>query len=80
VNRSSGSVSTPDPKPRDAHTDALVNTCRQIRKLLGSAKPSPALRIAAPHLAEALPMVQALLLGIEDLADRTWLIEAQLRR
>jgi hypothetical protein len=59
--------------------DALVYTCRQIRKLLGSAKPSPALRIAAPHVADALPLVQALVLGIEDLADRTTLIEARLR-
>ena len=69
-------MSTPDP----IRDDPLVNTCRQIRKLLGSAKPSPALRIAAPHVAEALPLVQALVLGIEDLADRQTLIEAQFRR
>jgi hypothetical protein len=68
-------VSTPDPKPRDINNDALVNTCRQIRQLLGSVKPSPALRIVSPHIAAALPLVQALILGIEDLADRTRLLE-----
>lgn len=69
-------VSTPDPKiPVETNSDALVHTCRQVRKLLGSAKPSPALRIAAPHVAEALPLVAALVLGIEDLADRQTLIE-----
>ncbi len=73
-------MSTPDPRPRESNGDALVNTCRQIRKLLGSAKPSPALRIAAPNVADALPLVQALVLGIEDLADRQTLIEAQFRR
>lgn len=69
-------MSIPDPIRAD---DALVNTCRQIRKLLGSAKPSPALRIAAPHVADALPLVQALVLGLEDLADRQTLIERQFR-
>jgi hypothetical protein len=73
-------VSTPDPQPRDTHSDALVNTCRQIRKLLGTSKPSPALRIAAPKVADALPLLQALVLGIEDLADRQTVIEAQFRR
>ena len=70
-------VSTPAPI---GPNDALVHTCRQIRKLLGSAKPSPALRIAAPHVADALPLVSALILGIEDLADRQTLIESQFRR
>lgn len=73
-------MSTPDPKPLETNSDALVHTCRQIRKLLGNAKPSPSLRIVAPHLADALPLVAALLLGIEDLADRQTLIESQLRR
>ena len=57
-------------------TDALVTTCREISKLLGQAKPSPALRIAAPQIAEALPLVKALVLGLEDLVDRVALIEA----
>jgi hypothetical protein len=61
------------------NNDALVNTCRQIRKLLGSAKPSPALRVVSPQVAEALPLVQALILGIEDLADRTTQLEAGVR-
>lgn len=65
---------------RSPEPDPLVNTCRQIRKLLGSAKPSAALRIAAPHVADALPLVAALVLGIEDLADRQTLMEAQFRR
>lgn len=73
-------MSTPEPQRDRSNDDALVNTCRQIRKLLGSAKPSPALRIAAPNVAAALPLVQALVLGIEDLADRQTLIEAQFRR
>jgi len=73
-------VSTPQPTRDRSNDDPLVNTCRQIRKLLGSAKPSPALRIAAPQVADALPLVQALVLGIEDLADRQTLIEAQFRR
>lgn len=60
-------------------TDALVTTCREISKLLGQAKPSPALRIAAPQIAEALPLVKALVLGLEDLVDRVALIEASYR-
>ena len=68
-------VSTPDPNPRDFNSDALVNTCRQIRKLLVTAKPPTALRVVAPQIADALPLLQALVMGIEDLADRTRLLE-----
>lgn len=64
---------------RQVNTDALVLTCREISKLLGQAKPSPALRIAAPQIAEALPLVKALVLGLEDLVDRFALIEASYR-
>ena len=60
--------------------DALVDTCRKIRKLLGAAKPSPALRVVSPQVADALPLVAALILGVEDLADRQTLIESQFRR
>jgi len=59
--------------------EALVNTCREISKLLGQAKASPALRMAAPQLAEAVPLVKALVLGLEDLVDRVALIEASYR-
>lgn len=73
-------MSTPHPTRETNNDDPLVHTCRKIRALLGTAKPSPALRIVSPHVAEALPLVTALLLGVEDLADRQTLIEAQFRR
>lgn len=47
--------------------------------MLAQAKPSPALRVVSPHLAEALPLVKALVLGLEDLVDRVALIEARYR-
>ncbi len=60
-------------------TDALVTTCRAVSKLLAQTKPSPALRVVSPQLAEALPLVKALVLGLEDLVDRVALIEARYR-
>jgi hypothetical protein len=77
VRAASRPVSNESQKP--VTTDALVNTCREISKLLGQAKASPALRIAAPQLAEALPLVKALVLGVEHLANRVALIEAPCR-
>lgn len=67
---SSAAVST---VPRDINNDALIHTCRQIRGLL--AKPPVSLRLVAPQVADALPKVIALCLGIEDLADRVRLLE-----
>ena len=75
MGRCSGTVST---DPQNAN-DALVITCRQISKLLGQAKPSAALRVVSPQLAEALPLVKALVLGLEDLVDRVALVEASSR-
>jgi hypothetical protein len=77
VRAASGPVSSESQKRVTA--DALVNTCREISKLLGQAKAPPALRMAAPQLAEALPLVKALVLGLEDLVDRVALIEASYR-
>jgi len=54
----------------------MVATCRQLSRLLGQVKPSPTLRTFAPGLLEALPLVKALVLGLEDLVDRVALIEA----
>lgn len=51
-------------------------TCRALSRLLGTVKPSPVLRAAAPGLHDALPLVKALVLGVEDLVDRVTLIEA----
>ena len=59
--------------PRDFNNDALIHTCRQIRGLL--AKPPTSLRLVAPQVADALPKVIALCMGIEDLADRVRLLE-----
>jgi hypothetical protein len=69
---SSAPVSTP--APRDFTNDALVNTCREIRKALAK-QPPHSLRVIAPQVVEVLPKVQALCLGIEDLADRVRLLE-----
>jgi hypothetical protein len=68
-------VST-NPQNDHADTEPLVATCRQLSRLLAQVKPSAALRIAAPALHEALPLVKALVLGLEDLVDRVALIEA----
>lgn len=51
-------------------------TCRELSRLLGTVRPSPTLRTFAPGLLEALPLVKALVLGVEDLVDRVALIEA----
>jgi len=51
---SSAAVST-DPQDPRVSVDPLVATCRQISKLLGEARPSNTLRMAAPQLVEALP-------------------------
>lgn len=69
----------PQNRPR-ASLEPLVHTCREISKLLGQTRPSPALRLGAPQLVEALPLVKALVLGVEDLVDRVTLIEAQQQR
>jgi hypothetical protein len=60
----------------DVGLEPLVNTCRELSKLLGTVKATPALRIAAPGLIQAVPLVKALVLGLEDLVDRVALIEA----
>ena len=54
-------------------------TCRQLSRLLGQVRPSPTLRAIAPGLLEALPLVKALVLGLEDLVDRVALIESSYR-
>lgn len=62
--------------PHNVGLEPLVVTCREISRLLAQVKPSPTLRTFAPGLVDAIPLLKALALGIEDLADRVTLIEA----
>jgi len=66
---------------RGVRTDRsnLPTTCRILRQILGL-KPTPAMRVAAPELVAALPVLRELVDGVEDLADRVVMLESSRER
>ena len=62
-----------------SHQTQLATSCRILRGLLDQPVP-PTLKMVAPHVAAALPVLREFVAGVEDLADSVSLMQADARQ